>query len=441
MPFPVALLLAAVGLLYAVDALFIDKDGNVGIGTNSPSTKLDVAGTVHLGTGIAETWIPDQYKNVWIGGDAIVFQSPDGAKEYVRFTNGGNVGIGTDSPSTKLDVAGTLNVADTATFQKDATINGKVGIGTSASQFTLDVKGNVRLGGGIADSWFPYTDNIAYISGKQTVIRSDIAGESKEFLRIDQNGNVGIGTTDPGGNKLKVQGQTTITGDLYVDGWINNIHQGGYRRLESITSIVRGHDAVWTEDTYSSDNRLKTEIYPVPAALEKLRKLRGVTYLWNQEALDYFTSDIEKTISAGPDATKEANRALWQKEREKRYKELSKTNVGVIAQEVEAVLPEAVTTDEKGYKSVRYHYLIQLLIEALKEQDKAVKEQTQTVAWQQAKIESLTTAQQTLQNQLAELAAVKAQLARLEAALQRGTAARTSVVPDALRQAFTAQAK
>ena len=41
---PVALLLAAGGVLYAVDALFVDKSGNVGIGTLTPSKKLDVAG-------------------------------------------------------------------------------------------------------------------------------------------------------------------------------------------------------------------------------------------------------------------------------------------------------------------------------------------------------------------------------------------------------------
>ena len=148
-----------------------------------------------------------------------------------------------------------------------------------------------------------------------------------------------------------------------------------------------------------SDIRLKTDIHPVPTALEKVRKLRGVTYHWNQQALDYFTSDVEKIISAGPEGTKQGNRELEQREREKRYKELSRTNVGVIAQDVESVLPEAVSTDEKGYKSVRYHYLIPLLIEAVKEQDKAFQELAQTVARQHAEIERLTVARRTVQHQ------------------------------------------
>jgi hypothetical protein len=56
--------------------------------------------------------------------------------------------------------------------------------------------------------------------------------------------------------------------------------------------------------------------------------------------------------------------------------------VGVVAQDVEAVLPEAVTTDADGYKSVRYDNLIPLLIEAIKEQDRLA-------ARQQAEIERL----------------------------------------------------
>ena len=88
--------------------------------------------------------------------------------------------------------------------------------------------------------------------------------------------------------------------------------------------------------------------------------------------------DISTTLPAGPEASEEENRKRWQAERDKRYKELSKSVVGVVAQDVEAVLPEAVTTDAAGYKQVAYRELIPLLIEALKEEDKISKEQEQT---------------------------------------------------------------
>src|SRR6516162_3997604 len=88
--------------------------------------------------------------------------------------------------------------------------------------------------------------------------------------------------------------------------------------------------------------------------------------------------DISTTLPAGPGASDAENRKVWQAERDKRYKELSKSVVGVVAQDVEAVLPEAVTTDAAGYKQVAYRELILLLIEALKEEDKISKEQAQT---------------------------------------------------------------
>ncbi|OFX73138.1 MAG: hypothetical protein A2X12_03860 [Bacteroidetes bacterium GWE2_29_8] len=48
--------------------------------------------------------------------------------------------------------------------------------------------------------------------------------------------------------------------------------------------------------------------------------------------------------------------------------------VGVVAQEVEKVLPEIVRTDSKGYKSLDYSKLTPLLIEAIKEQQKQIEE-------------------------------------------------------------------
>jgi len=107
--------------------------------------------------------------------------------------------------------------------------------------------------------------------------------------------------------------------------------------------------------------------------------------------------DISTTLSAGPGASEEENRKRWQAERDKRYKDLSKNSVGVNAQDVEAVLPEAVTTDAAGYKQVAYYELIPLLIEALKEEDKTSKEQALTLARQQAEIQRLTVANEAAQ--------------------------------------------
>jgi hypothetical protein len=49
-------------------------------------------------------------------------------------------------------------------------------------------------------------------------------------------------------------------------------------------------------------------------------------------------------------------------------------DVGVIAQEIEEVLPELVTTRDTGYKAVKYEKIVPLLIESIKENTKKIKE-------------------------------------------------------------------
>ena len=87
--------------------------------------------------------------------------------------------------------------------------------------------------------------------------------------------------------------------------------------------------------TAYSDITLKKDIEVIPSALDKVLSLRGVTY--NRIDLDD-----------------------------------NKRHTGVIAQEVEEVLPEAVKTDEEGIKSVAYGNLVGLLIEAIKEQQERI---------------------------------------------------------------------
>jgi hypothetical protein len=85
----------------------------------------------------------------------------------------------------------------------------------------------------------------------------------------------------------------------------------------------------------SSDERLKDNIELISNPVEKVQELRGVTWEWNDEASD---------------AAKDS------------------PNVGVIAQDVEKVLPQLVHDRENGYKGVDYSKLTGLLIEAVKEQ-------------------------------------------------------------------------
>ena len=97
---------------------------------------------------------------------------------------------------------------------------------------------------------------------------------------------------------------------------------------------------------YSSDARLKENVQPVGSPLEKIRAIRGVTFDWNQ---DYINKN------GGEDGYF-----------------IRKRDVGVIAQEIEKVLPEVVATRENGTKAVKYDRIVALLIEAIKALDEKI---------------------------------------------------------------------
>ena len=92
---------------------------------------------------------------------------------------------------------------------------------------------------------------------------------------------------------------------------------------------------------YSSDKRLKTNIHSIESPLEKICKIGGYTFDWREE----------------PGVHTNKGR-----------------DIGVIAQEIEEVLPEVVVTRDNGYKAVRYEKIVALLIECIKEQQVQIDE-------------------------------------------------------------------
>ena len=96
--------------------------------------------------------------------------------------------------------------------------------------------------------------------------------------------------------------------------------------ISGILSVTDDITAFW-----SSDERLKDNITPIDDPLAKVISISGNTFDWNN-----------KSNKSGHD-------------------------VGLIAQEIEKVLPEAVTTRDNGYLAVDYHKVVPLLVEAIKE--------------------------------------------------------------------------
>jgi len=111
-------------------------------------------------------------------------------------------------------------------------------------------------------------------------------------------------------------------------------------------TLVRGGGNVFVNNTmvHSSDQRLKKNITTLDGALDKVLKLRGVSFEWKK--VEGRMSHPQKGIQ-----------------------------IGVVAQEVEAVVPELVKTDAEGYKSVAYANITALLIEAVKAQQTTIDAQ------------------------------------------------------------------
>ena len=120
-----------------------------------------------------------------------------------------------------------------------------------------------------------------------------------------------------------ITGVTTITGATTITG-VTSIT--GNTTITGILSVTDDITAFW-----SSDERLKDNITPIDDPLAKVLTISGNTFDWN-----------DKSNKSGHD-------------------------VGLIAQEIEKVLPEAVVTRDNGYLAVDYHKVVPLLVEAIKE--------------------------------------------------------------------------
>jgi hypothetical protein len=218
----------------------------------------------------------------------------DSMQDVFRITDAGNVGIGTTSPTQRLDVTGTV-VANGFALSRN-----------NNNRYALWLANSNDFNHALYNNYSNLDGEGAWDGAKWNVfsglnIRIGLGDSKTSALFVNSNGNVGIGTTTPS-YKFHVIGDIAYTGNIYD----------------------------------VSDLRLKENITPLTNAIDKVSALRGI----------YFNLKGESP---------------------------SKREVGVIAQEVEAVLPEVVSTDAQGYKSVDYSKLTPLLIEAVKGQQAQIE--------------------------------------------------------------------
>jgi acyl-[acyl carrier protein]--UDP-N-acetylglucosamine O-acyltransferase len=220
-----------------------------------------------------------------------------------------------------LVVSGGVGIAGNTNIGGYATIGSYITIGsyaTIASYATIG--GNLSAGGNLS------------ITGSSTFTGTIDANGGAEIdnIRIGISDNNEIDTStgnltiDSAGGTTTLDDNVSISGSLSVNG--TTTISGDLRVTGDITAF------------FTSDQRLKDNITPIEDPLAKVLSISGNNYTWN-----------ENSNKEGQD-------------------------VGVIAQEILEVLPEAVTTRDNGYLAVDYHKLVPLLIEAIKELSQKVSD-------------------------------------------------------------------
>ena len=337
------------------NSLVVNSAGNVGIGTSSPDNKLTLAsGYVQTGNGTGAgggVWFPygaDAGTRTWrlrsdfaAYGDWGIEQSTTrtGTTFVTKFLidPSGNVGINTSVPARTLHVkaGGVTTLAN-----------------SNGALFTDAGNAGVLLG----------SDNVlGYISGV------DLAGTAvKDLLLQPFGGNVMVGRTSPGGTAaLSVEKPANTATYIYqMKAGQVECTWGFKASTDSNMYIGSGSTAVGTYGVYLtntgnswnavSDERMKTIVEPITNAAEKVSSLRTVIGYYNND-----DNQIRRPF--------------------------------LIAQDVQAVLPEAVNVQDPdtGTLGMSYTDTIPLLVAAIKEQQVLITQQAAAIETLTARVSVL----------------------------------------------------
>jgi len=236
----------------------------------------------------------------------------------------GDIHVFTDAVETKYTVFNNTTGSQTLTFAP----TGGTGVVLTQGQKTLvytdgttmvDVLSDQVRDSDIGSTVQAYDSKLDNVSNAAVTDGNFLVGNGSAFVAesgSDARTSIGLGTSDD------------VQFDSFGVGTAASGTTGEIRATDDVTAF------------YSSDIALKENITNIPDPIKALKKLNGVLFDWKKEYIDQRGGEDGYFVR--------------------------KKDVGVIAQEVEKVLPEAVAQRPDGIKAVKYDRLTCLLIEAVK---------------------------------------------------------------------------
>ena len=345
------------------EAMRITSSGRVGVGTTTPSHELTVAGSSDTrvtvdGSNSAGFYLTDSGSNgitirntnngdlefLTVGGKETVFnqlgvdtnfrvESDTNSNAFFVEGSSGNVGIGTNSPAQPLHISGSapvIQLTDTDTGA-DHLISGASGVGS------LFIHADVNS------------------EGSNSAMLFQIKGS--ERMRIDSSGNVLVGNSSYNSNNIGSGFSADGFGYHTRDGALalslrRKTSDGGILDFRKDSAIVGSVSVTSSGTTYNttSDARLKADIQPIADAKDRLMQMNPVSHKWK----------------ADPEAG---------------------AVVGFIAQEMQEIVPEAVSGDPDGDEmmSMDYGRITPVLVAALQDAHKKIEELESRLAAVEAK--------------------------------------------------------
>lgn len=309
-----------------------DADGYVAVGTATPNYKLDVKSKTGIKLGLEGN-----------GGGQLVLANNAG-DNMIYLEGFDQAGTGT---AAEMLITG-RNTANLPRLSFNANVtyaSNQLGVGTNTPAGAVHVVGDQILLENAARnkrvSLFTYGSDVDLYTDTHRLSLRSANGRACIINWIAGDGNVGIGTGVPtqklhvGGPFLLVDGAGGERAYLGGDGVANDVQIGSMNAgVPTVTcwntGTSSGMKIAATGLTTISDQALKKDIRPIEGALDTLQQLRGVRFKWRSHPGE------------------------------------AKDELGVIAQEVAAVLPEAADRIH-GHAAVSMNSLVSVLIEAVKE--------------------------------------------------------------------------